>query len=52
MKLTDLNKVLNSELTTKIKSSLIENEELLLKIDVNDLNSVILFLKSNNHLEI
>ncbi len=48
MKLTDLNKVLNSELTTKIKSSLIENEELLLKIDVNDLNSVILFLKSNN----
>ena len=48
MTLENLEKKINSELTTKIKSSLIENEELLLKIDVNDLNSVILFLKSNN----
>ena len=49
MKLIDLNKVLNSELTTKIKDSFIENEELMLKVDINDLFSVILFLKSNNN---
>ena len=49
MKLIDLNKVLNSELTTKIKDSFIENGELLLKVDINDLISVILFLKSNNN---
>ena len=49
MKLIDLNKVLNSELTTKIKDSFIENEELMLKVDINDLISVILFLKSNNN---
>tara|TARA_Y100001970_G_scaffold289372_1_gene419518 strand:+ start:1096 stop:1695 length:600 start_codon:yes stop_codon:yes gene_type:complete len=49
MKLIDLNKVLNSELTTKIKDSFIENGELLLKVDINDLFSVILFLKSNNN---
>ena len=49
MKLIDLNIVLNSELTTKIKDSFIENEELMLKVDINDLFSVILFLKSNNN---
>ena len=47
MKLEDLNKLLNSELTTKLDNSLIENEELLLNIKPNNLNSVLLFLKSN-----
>ncbi len=47
MKLTDLNTLLNSELTTKIKDSLIENEELLVNVKTNDLYSTILFLKTN-----
>ena len=42
MKLSDLNKLLNSELTTKIKKSFIENDELQININPNDLNSVIL----------
>ena len=48
MELTDLNKLLNSELTTKVSDSLIENNELLIHIEPNNLNSVLLFLKSNN----
>ncbi len=47
MKLTDLYKLLNSELTTKIKDSIIENDELLINVDVNNLYSTILFLKTN-----
>ncbi len=47
MKLTDLNKLLNSELTTKIKDSTIENDELLINLELNDLYSVILFLKTD-----
>ena len=47
MKLEDLNKLLNSELTTKLDNSLIENKELLLNIKPNNLHSVLLFLKSN-----
>ena len=47
MKLTDLNKLLNSELTTKIKDSSIENGELLMNLELNDLYSVILFLKTD-----
>ena len=37
MKLTDLNKLLNSELTTKIKYSNIDNGELLINIEVSNL---------------
>ena len=48
MKLSDLNKLLNSELTTKIKKSFIENDELQINITPNDLNSVILYLKTDN----
>ena len=48
MKLTDLNKLLNSELTTQIKSSLIENNELTVSVDINNLYNVILFLKSDS----
>jgi len=47
MNLSDLNKLLNSELTTKINSSLIENDELLVNIEASNLHSVLLFLKSN-----
>ncbi len=49
MKLTDLNKLLNSELTTKIKDSSIKNGELLIKSDVSNLNAIILFLKSDKN---
>ena len=47
MKLTDLDKLLNSELTTKIKNSSIKNKELLVKVEVDNLYSTLLFLKTN-----
>ena len=47
MKLTDLDTLLNSELTTKIKNSSIKNEELLVKVEVDNLYSTLLFLKTN-----
>ena len=47
MKLTDLDTLLNSELTTKIKNSSIKNDELLVKVEVDDLYSILLFLKTN-----
>jgi len=47
MKLTDLDKLLNSELTTKIKNSSIKNEELLVKVEPDNLYSTLLFLKTN-----
>jgi len=48
MQLADLNKLLNSELTTKIKDSLIENDELSVNVEINNLHSVLLFLKSDS----
>ena len=47
MKLADLDKLLNSELTTKIKNSSIKNEELLVKVEADNLYSTLLFLKTN-----
>ena len=47
MKLESLEKLINSELTTKINSSSINHDELKLKIDEEDLHSVILFLKND-----
>ena len=44
----DLEKILNSELNTKIKSSLIKHNQIYLKIDEVDLTEVILFLKTNS----
>ena len=44
----DLEKILNSELNTKIKSSLIKHNQIYLKIDEADLTEVILFLKTNS----
>ena len=44
----DLEKILNSELNTKIKSSLIKHNQIYLKVDEADLTEVILFLKTNS----
>ena len=46
-KLIKIEKHINSELSSKIQKSFIENDELLLEIDEKDLIEVILFLKSN-----
>ena len=45
--LTDLEKKINSELTTKIKKSEIRHEQLYIDIDSMDLIDVTLFIKSN-----
>jgi len=47
--LTDLEKKINSELTTKIKKSEIRHEQLYLNIDSEDLIDVTLFIKSNKN---
>ena len=47
MNLTDLNKLINSELTTKIKNTNIENDELSIDVKVENLYQVILFLKTD-----
>ena len=45
--LTDLEKKINSELTTKIKKSEIRHKQLYISIDSEDLIDVTLFIKSN-----
>ena len=45
--LTDLEKLINSELSSKVKSSKIENNELLIETEENELLEVVQFLKSN-----
>ncbi|MDC3281147.1 NADH-quinone oxidoreductase subunit C [Candidatus Pelagibacter sp.] len=45
--LTDLEKKINSELTTKIKKTEIRHEQLYINIDNEDLIDVTLFIKSN-----
>ena len=47
--LIDLEKKINSELTTKINKSEIRHDQLYLYIDSEDLNNVALFLKSNEN---
>ena len=47
--LLKLEKFINSELSSKIQKSLIENDELLLEINEEDLIEVIQFLKSNEN---
>ena len=44
--LSDLEKKINSELTTKIKFSEIKHEQLYLKTNCSDLIQVLLFLKN------
>ena len=45
--LIDIEKLINSELATKIQNSFIKNSELTIEINENDLIEVIQFLKSN-----
>ena len=47
--LTDLEKKINSELTTKIKKTEIRHEQLYISIDSDDLIDVTLFIKSNDN---
>ena len=49
MTLENLEKKINSELTTKIKSSKISYENLFLEIDNEDLIDVVTFLKNNSY---
>ena len=46
-KLQTIEKIINSELSSKIQNSSIDNEELLIEIDENDLYEIVQFLKSN-----
>ena len=48
MSLTNLEKKINSELTTKINSSRINHEQLVIQIDRESLLDVVIFLKKNN----
>ena len=45
--LKDLEKLINSELSSKVKSSKIKNNELLIETEENELLDVVQFLKSN-----
>ena len=47
--LKDLEKLINSELSSKVKSSKIENEELLIETEEAELLEVVQFLKSNEN---
>jgi NADH-quinone oxidoreductase subunit C len=47
--LNDLEKKINSELTTKIKNSKIKHNQLYLNIESNDIMDVALFIKSNQN---
>ena len=44
MNLIDLNQLINSELTSKILKSDIENNEILINVEVENLYSTLLFL--------
>ena len=48
-KLQKLEKLINSELSSKINNSLIANEELLIEIEESNLIDVIQFLKSHEN---
>ena len=47
--LKDLEKLINSELSSKVKSSIIENDELLIETEEAELLEVVQFLKSNEN---
>ena len=47
--LKNIEKLVNSELSSKIQNSLIEHDELLIEINANDLIDVVQFLKSNEN---
>ncbi len=47
--LKDLEKLINSELSSKVKSSIIKNDELLIETEETELLDVVQFLKSNEN---
>ena len=47
--LIDLEKKINSELTTKINRSEIKHDQIYIEIDKEDLIDVVLFLKTDKH---
>ena len=47
--LENLEKIINSELTSKVKSSNIKHNQIYLNIEESDLINVIMFLKNNNN---
>ena len=49
--LTDLEKKINSQLTTKINHSKINHNQLYINIDTEDILEVIIFLKTNNEIK-
>ena len=49
--LQKLEKIINSELSSKVQNSFVKNQELLIEIDENDLIDVVQFLKSNEKLK-
>ena len=49
MNLIELNKLINSELTSKILKSNIENNEILINVGVENLFSTILFFKTDEN---
>ena len=49
LKLQKLEKLINSELSSRIKNSSIDNNELLIEVDENNLIEVVQFLKSNEY---
>ena len=46
--LAEIEKIINSDLSTKIQNSFIENDELMIEINENELVEVIQFLKTND----
>ena len=49
LKLQKIEKLINSELSSKVKSSSIANDELLIEVDEKDIVDVVQFLKSNEN---
>ena len=49
LQLQKIEKLINSELSSKVKSSSIENDELLIEVDEKDIIDVVQFLKSNEN---
>ena len=49
MNLVDLNKLINSELTSKILKSDIQNDEILIHVGIENLYSTLLFLKTDEN---
>ena len=49
LKLQKIEKLINSELSSKVKSSSIDNDELLIEVDEKDIVDVVQFLRSNEN---